>query len=123
MLAALLRHPSLAASIVYGVRRIQTSAAERRPRSCELSSIAVTPEASGNRLGKTLLKAFLDHSWNHAAQSVYLTTDANANAAANALYREIGFERCRYFLQRKGRWMNEYVFHRAPADDPVEMYP
>jgi glycosyltransferase involved in cell wall biosynthesis/ribosomal protein S18 acetylase RimI-like enzyme len=119
-LSALLRHPSLAANVFYGVRRIQTSAAKSPPSACELSSIAVSPEASGNGLGRTLLRAFLDQSWSKHAESVYLTTDAEANDAANALYREVGFQNCRRFLQRRGRWMNEYVLHRARAEEHAE---
>jgi glycosyltransferase involved in cell wall biosynthesis/ribosomal protein S18 acetylase RimI-like enzyme len=118
--AALLRHPSLGANIIHAVRRIQTSATEGPRLSCELSSIAVMPEAAGRGVGKTLLEAFLDRSWAEDAQCVYLTTDADANDAANALYRDIGFQHSRRFLQKKGRWMNEYVFHRALADEPVE---
>jgi ribosomal protein S18 acetylase RimI-like enzyme len=114
-LSALARHPSLAAKILYGIQRIQTSASQGSPRSCELSSIAVAPEASGNGLGKTLLQAFLAQSWSMDAQCVYLTTDTEGNERANALYREIGFRRTRCFLQRKGRWMNEYVMRREAA--------
>ena len=40
--------------VLYGVQRIQTPASEWPARSCELSSIAVAPEASGNGLGKAL---------------------------------------------------------------------
>jgi glycosyltransferase involved in cell wall biosynthesis/ribosomal protein S18 acetylase RimI-like enzyme len=119
-LAALLRHPWLVTNVLYGVRRIQDSAAQGAPRSCELSSIAVIPEASGNGVGRKLLHAFLDQSWSKDAQCVYLTTDADANDAANALYREIGFHHSRRFLQRRGRWMNEYVFRRQ-ANEPVEI--
>jgi hypothetical protein len=43
------------------------------------------------------------------AQCVYLTTDAEDNEPANALYRQVGFQHTQCFLQRKGRWMNEYV--------------
>jgi glycosyltransferase involved in cell wall biosynthesis/ribosomal protein S18 acetylase RimI-like enzyme len=119
-MTALLRHPSLGAHMVTAVRRIQSSATQGPPLSCELSSIAVAPEASGKGLGKTLLRAFLDHSWAREAQCVYLTTDAHGNEAANELYREIGFQQSRCFLQQKGRWMNEYVFHRVPENQPVE---
>jgi glycosyltransferase involved in cell wall biosynthesis/ribosomal protein S18 acetylase RimI-like enzyme len=122
-MAALVRNPFLGASVVQGVRRIQTSAAQASPLSCELSSIAVLPEASGNRLGRALIRAFLDQSWSKDAHSVYLTTDAHGNDAANALYREIGFANSRQFLQKKGRWMNEYVIHRAPVREPVEARP
>jgi glycosyltransferase involved in cell wall biosynthesis/ribosomal protein S18 acetylase RimI-like enzyme len=119
-LTALFRHPSLGAHMIQAVRRIQTSATQGPRVWCELSSIAVMPEASGKGLGRTLLAAFLDQSWAKDAQCVYLTTDAEGNDAANALYRDVGFQHARRFLQTKGRWMNEYVFNRALADEPVE---
>jgi glycosyltransferase involved in cell wall biosynthesis/ribosomal protein S18 acetylase RimI-like enzyme len=119
-LGALLRHPSLYGNVVHAIRRIQTSAVQGPPaRSCELSSIAVAPEACGNGLGKTLLREFLQRSWSMNAQSVFLTTDADGNEQANAMYQEAGFECTRRFLQRRGRWMNEYQFHRAPSEAPV----
>lgn len=119
-LSGLIRHPSLAAKILYGVRRIQTSATQGPPRSSELSSIAVAPHASGNGLGKTLVQAFLAQSWSMDAQCVYLTTDADGNEQANALYRAVGFQHVNRFLQRKGRWMNEYVFHREMRETTEE---
>jgi glycosyltransferase involved in cell wall biosynthesis/ribosomal protein S18 acetylase RimI-like enzyme len=120
---AVLRRPWLAVNVMHAVRRLQTSAEQWPPKSCELSSIAVAPEEAGNGLGKTLLRAFLDHSWSKRAQSVYLTTDAEANERANALYREMGFRQSRRFLQRKGRWMNEYVVHHAAAEQHLELHP
>jgi hypothetical protein len=51
------------------------------------------------------------------AQYVYLTTDADGNESGNALYRSAGFQQTRRFLQRKGRWMNEYVINRLEVDD------
>jgi ribosomal protein S18 acetylase RimI-like enzyme len=121
-LSGLLRHPSLAAKVLYGVRRIQTSATQGPPDSSELSSIAVAPHASGNGLGKTLVEAFLEQSWSMDAQSVYLTTDADGNEHANALYRAVGFQHVNRFLQRKGRWMNEYVIHRDARETAEEDY-
>jgi glycosyltransferase involved in cell wall biosynthesis/ribosomal protein S18 acetylase RimI-like enzyme len=119
-LAALFRNPSLGAHMVSAVRRIQATATQGPPRSCELSSIAVAPEASGKGIGKTLLRAFLHQSWDQQVQSVYLTTDAHDNEAANELYRDVGFRQSRCFLQQKGRWMYEYVFHRALETEPAE---
>jgi ribosomal protein S18 acetylase RimI-like enzyme len=116
VLSAMLRQPSLATGILYGVHRIQESALKAPPRSCELSSIAVTPEASGSRLGKALVDAFLSQAWSMNAEYIYLTTDADSNDFANAFYQGAGFRRTRRFLQRKGRWMNEYVIHRR-ADE------
>jgi ribosomal protein S18 acetylase RimI-like enzyme len=114
-LSALVRQPSLAAGVVYGVQRIQISASKGLTRSCELSSIAVAPEAAGSGLGKALVQAFVAQARSMDAELVYLTTDAEGNDPANALYRQVGFQRTQRFLQRKGRWMNEYVIHYAEA--------
>lgn len=111
VLSKLIRHPSLATKVLYGIQRIQTPAPEWPARSCELSSIAVAPEKSGNGLGKALMRGFLEQARAMEAQCVYLTTDAEGNDAANALYRDVGFQQTRRFLQRKGRWMNEYVIN------------
>jgi ribosomal protein S18 acetylase RimI-like enzyme len=111
-LHALVRHPSLAAGVLYGVQRIQTSASKGPVRSCELSSIAVAPEAGGNGLGKALVQAFVAQARSMDAECVYLITDADGNESANALYRQVGFQHTQRFLQRKGRWMNEYVIKR-----------
>ena len=108
-LSALFRHPSLAAGVLYGVHRIHTSASRESARSCELSSIAVAPEASGNGLGKALIRAFITCARSMDAECVYLTTDADGNEQANMLYRQAGFQHTQRFLQRKGRWMNEYM--------------
>ena len=112
-LRALLRDPSLAAGMLNGVQRVQDSASQGQPGSCELSSIAVAPEAAHNGVGTSLVQAFLSRSWSMDAQCVYLTTDADSNERANALYTEAGFHRARQFRQRQGRWMNEYVIERA----------
>lgn len=122
-LAALVRHPCLAAKVLHGVQRIQTSASQGPARSCELASIAVTPEASGSSLGKALVQAFLVQAWSMDAQCVYLNTDADGNEPANALYLKTGFRHTRRFLQRKGRWMNEYVINHFAAGDSCGVRP
>ena len=123
VLSALVRHPPLVTKVLSGVQRIQTPASEWPARSCELSSIAVAPEASGNGLGKALMRAFLAQARSMEAQCVFLTTDAEGNDAANAFYRDVGFQHTRRFLQRKGRWMNEYVIGGAEAGDSCEIHP
>lgn len=120
VLSALIRRPSLAAGVLHGVQRIQSSATGSAPAtpegSCELSSIAVAPDANSGGLGSALINAFLEQAWRLDAQCVYLTTDAEDNAAANAFYRKAGFEHTERFLQRKGRWMNSYLIRREPAE-------
>ena len=120
VLSALLRQPSLAAKVLSGVHRIQTPESEWPARSCELSSIAVAPETSGNGLGKVLMRAFLAQARSMDAQCVYLTTDADGNDAVNAFYRDVGFKPTRRFLQRKGRWMNEYVISGMEAGNSCD---
>jgi glycosyltransferase involved in cell wall biosynthesis/ribosomal protein S18 acetylase RimI-like enzyme len=109
VLSALLRQPSLVTRVMYGLQRIHSKAADWPQRSCELSSIAVAPEMAGNGFGKGLIQAFLAHAQSMDARWVYLTTDADGNNAANAFYRDAGFQHTRRFLRHKGRWMNEYV--------------
>jgi ribosomal protein S18 acetylase RimI-like enzyme len=122
VLAALVRAPSLAAKVLSGVHRIHAPESEWPARSCELSSIAVAPETSGNGLGKVLMRAFLAQARSMDAQCVYLTTDADGNDAVNAFYRDVGFKPTRRFLQRKGRWMNEYVINGMEAGNNCETH-
>jgi ribosomal protein S18 acetylase RimI-like enzyme len=121
VLSAIVRHPSLAARVLQGVQRIHTSASHEPAGSCELSSIAVAPDAATGGLGQTLVRAFLEEAWSKEAQCVYLTTDAEGNRPANALYQKVGFQRAQQFLQRRGRWMNAYVIHRMAAEDRCGM--
>jgi len=122
VLSALVRQPTLAAKVLSGVHRIQTPESEWPARSCELSSIAVAPETSGTGLGKVLMRAFLAQARSMDAQCVYLTTDADGNDAVNAFYRDVGFRPTRRFLQRKGRWMNEYVISGAEAGNSCDTH-
>jgi ribosomal protein S18 acetylase RimI-like enzyme len=120
-LLAVLRKPTLTGKMLSGIHRVQTSAAQAQPVTCELSSIAVAPALAGNGAGKSLVRAFLSHSWNMRAECVSLTTDAENNDAANRLYRDSGFSVVRRFLQRKGRWMNEYLIQRPQTDSGEEV--
>ncbi len=116
ILSATVRHPSLVANIIASVQRVETQASQTSGQSCELSSVAVRPEARGSGAGKALLRAFAEQAWSLGAQYVYLDTDAEANEPANALYRKVGFEFCRRFQKNKGRWMNQYVLDREAAN-------
>ena len=120
VMQAVARHPSLAANVAHSVQRIQTTASEWPDGSCELSSIAVAPAVTGNGVGSALMKAFLDEAASRQACAVYLTTDAEDNPHANELYRRAGFQQVRRFLQRKGRWMNEYVIDSLRSEENCE---
>ena len=120
---ALVRQPSLATRVLRAVQRIQRPASGELAPSCELSSVAVAPEAGGRGLGKALVEAFLERAWSMGARRVCLTTDADANEPANALYRKTGFQHTRRFLRYHGRWMNEYVMQRSEAAGSRGMRP
>jgi len=122
VLSALIRQPSLITKVIHGIHRIHSPAAEWPERSCELSSIAVTPETTGDGFGKSLIRAFLAHAQSMDVHSVYLTTDADGNDAANAFYRNAGFQHRRRFLRHKGRWMNEYVFSSLEGTKDWQTY-
>jgi len=114
---ALGRHPSLLPGIARGIQRMRDAAVHANAQSCDLSSIAVAPEAGRSGVGVTLARAFLAQAWSLNASLVRLHTDANENDAANAFYRKLGFREHRHFLQHQGRWMNEYVMNRPNSDE------
>ncbi|HEY9248702.1 MAG TPA: GNAT family N-acetyltransferase [Rariglobus sp.] len=122
VMGALVRRPSLAADVIHGVQHIQTTASEWPSCSCELSSIAVEPASSRSGVGRALMHAFLVEAAARHARSVYLTTDADNNQHANELYRKTGFQQIRRFLQRKGRWMNEYVIDAESVEGNCESH-
>jgi ribosomal protein S18 acetylase RimI-like enzyme len=122
VVSALARHPALLTKVLYGVQRIHAPASEWPPRSCELSSIAVSPEAAGNGAGRGLIRAFVARARSMDAHCVYLTTDADGNDAVNAFYRNAGFKCTRRFMQHGGRWMNEYVIDGRESSDGCEVH-
>jgi len=117
ILSALVRRPSLVSQIVRSMQRVEKQASHRVARSCELSSIAVMPEVSGRGVGKALVNAFLKQAWSFGAQHIHLDTEAGDNEPANAFYHKAGFQLSRRFQKYKGRWMNEYVIHRASVSE------
>jgi len=112
ILSSVARRPSLVIRIWDSVRRVQQPALEKAAGSCELSSIAVTPDAGHKGIGKSLVKAFLKQAWEMGARHVYLDTDADDNEPVNAFYQKAGFQLEMCFEKSEGRWMNEYVIDR-----------
>jgi glycosyltransferase involved in cell wall biosynthesis/ribosomal protein S18 acetylase RimI-like enzyme len=122
VLYALVRRPTLITKVLHGIQRIHSPAVQWPDRSCELSSIAVTPQTLGNGFGKELIRAFLAQAHSMDARCVYLTTDAEGNDAVNAFYRNVGFQHTRRFLQHEGRWMNEYVINGLEPGERWDPY-
>jgi ribosomal protein S18 acetylase RimI-like enzyme len=110
-LPALLKKPSLIVKIFNNLRRVSEFSSEEKKRFCELASIGVTPEFSGQGLGKSLVNAFLKISQELGAEVAYLTTDANNNDGVNQFYKSLGFKLNNTSLAYSNRLMNEYVFY------------
>lgn len=121
VMCAVARYPSLAARVVYSIRSLRKRSTGAEVGGCELSSIAVSPQAAGAGVGKALLTAFLDRAWAMGAGRVYLLTDTDGNASVNAFYRKGGFRLERQFEQFGGRWMNEYSLDRPAAPPPDQV--
>jgi ribosomal protein S18 acetylase RimI-like enzyme len=91
----------------------RTTNDERRTPNSELLSIAVTPEARGQGLGRELVNAF--EKWlvtraqepRQIAAEHYTVVTAAADPVSNAFYRSCGFELVREFAHH-GNTMNEY---------------
>ena len=107
VLVAVVRCPALAGKVARGFQRVEKPVGGAA--SCELSSLAVRPDASRKGTGAALARAFVERARSLAAHHVYLHTDADENSGVNAFYCRAGFALKRRFARDGGRWMNEYV--------------
>lgn len=82
-----------------------------------LMSITVLPEAQGLGVGQALVLAFLNEASTRGLRHVDLTTDRDANEAANHFYQSLGFVCERTFVTPEGRAMNEYVIDMTSLPD------
>ena len=74
-----------------------------------LSSLAVSPEASGKGIGQQLVRSFCDKAVHEGCHAVYLTTDNADNEAVNRFYSRCGFELSDTFIRPGRRVMNRWV--------------
>lgn len=77
-----------------------------------LSSICVSPEAQGLRVGRRLIESWTRELESRGVQSAYLTTDARDNAAVNGFYRSAGWHLSASYETPEGRLMNCYTWQR-----------
>jgi ribosomal protein S18 acetylase RimI-like enzyme len=104
--------PSVVVRLLHVARRgsqFMARSETQQENTCELSSIAVRPEASGKGLGKALLNDFVEAAKSGRAREIYLTTDATENESVNAFYRRAGFILACEFMAPRNRQMNEFV--------------
>ena len=108
-LPALLRRPGLVGSRLIRAVRYRGEVPLGIPRAVLLSSVAVTPEASGTGAAGALIEAFCAEAAAHGATHVYLTTDLKDNPAANRFYQRHGFSIESVVVRPDGRTMNRYL--------------
>jgi ribosomal protein S18 acetylase RimI-like enzyme len=104
---AVLRRPAIVPRLVRALQR--PAEAQRSAADACLMSIAVRPEAAGQRIGQQLVRAFCGEMWQRGAPTVCLTTDRDNNERTNRFYQQLGFQLSSTFVTPEGRAMNEYV--------------
>lgn len=79
------------------------------PGAALVSSIAVRAAAASSGVAGALLEAFCGQAVNRGLKFVYLTTDRDANEAANRFYAKHGFACDARIVRLDGRVMSRYV--------------
>jgi ribosomal protein S18 acetylase RimI-like enzyme len=106
---ALVMHPLKVAPRLLHAVRYRGDRPMRVQAAALLSSVGVHPQAARRGIGRTLIDQFCEHAARRGAGQVYLTTDREANEAANTLYERAGFAVADELVRRDGRVMNLYV--------------
>jgi ribosomal protein S18 acetylase RimI-like enzyme len=86
-----------------------------------LSSLAVSPQVSGNNIGRQLVNTFCDELLARGVEAVYLTTDASGNDGVNRFYEKCGFHLVDRFERPNNRCMNRWakVLKRPDLQAPI----
>jgi colanic acid biosynthesis glycosyl transferase WcaI len=106
---ALMRRPGFVARRLWGAVTYRGEAPMVREHAALVSSIAVSPVASGRGLGRELLDAFCEAAASRGVSSVYLLTDRDYNSDTNQFYFKSGFTLESQVARSGGRAMNRYV--------------
>jgi len=119
ILRSLLTQPALIRPVLYGSVRVLRNATAPTHGCCELSSLAVNPQITGQGIGTSLVSAFLDCAWQKNASCVHLTTDASARA--NEFYLRLGFRLSSQERRSRVRLMNEYTMMRPGGPQMLDV--
>jgi len=76
--------------------------------AAELMSVAISPCAQRQGIGKDLIIQFLSEARSAGASRVTLTTDRRGNEHVKSFYRRLGFTLANSFVTNTGREMNLY---------------
>lgn len=113
ILAGLLRRPWLGGQIIGRVGSVLRRGRNHRQQpmadtTCELSSLAVDPQARRRGIGQKLVAAFVAEASHRGLEVVRLTTDARDNDPVNTFYATFGFRLVSGGAPADARPMNEY---------------
>jgi ribosomal protein S18 acetylase RimI-like enzyme len=75
-----------------------------------LSSIAVSPDAQGKGVGRSLVSSWLDEVKSRGGKGAFLTTDAEDNDVVNGFYQSLGWKLESTYSTPEGRKMNRYTY-------------
>ena len=107
-LGALLRRPSSALRLARAL--VYRGEAPTGPVRALLSSIAVSPDAQGQGIGRALVQRWLDEARSRGARGCFLTTDLENNDEVNRFYRSQGWKLESAYTTPDGRKMNRYCY-------------
>ena len=103
---AILRKPTVVGRVIFAFRHPSENPSGRH--AVGLFSIGVNPAMQGRGVGDALIREFIAAAERRGGEIIFLTTDADNNAAVNRFYERHGFVRARSYFTREGRHMNEY---------------
>ena len=75
---------------------------EHSGSACEIKRLYVVPDARGSGLGRALVRAAIDHARAMGYTEMLLVAIESSTAAAQAVYRAVGFEPTEAFRQVSG---------------------
>jgi GNAT superfamily N-acetyltransferase len=105
---AILKDPSCIIRLVRAV--FYRGEAPNGPTRALLSSIAVSPNAQNEGVGKKLVLRWVEEIKNRGGIGCYLTTDAQNNNEVNIFYQHLGWKIESSYRTPEGRLMNRYIF-------------
>ncbi len=113
---AMMRRPGILVHLFHGIWRTTSNSNQNSssPQTCELASLAVSPGASGQGLGRTLVESFCLAAEKMAATRIELTTDSFDNERVNRFYQSIGFVPTTCDTRGGGRIMQHYSLNISP---------
>lgn len=105
---ALLQRPSSASRLARAL--VYRGEAPVGPVRALLSSIAVSPDAQGQGIGRALVQRWLDEARSRGARGCFLTTDAENNDLVNRFYLSQDWKLESAYTTPDGRKMNRYEY-------------